>query len=108
MLYLDNNNNIIYTNDPDTIAINSCFQELKLWLGENQLNIESGVDYNAIFNQEAFLKVELQKILNKHIGNFKYIELGEPEMSNDGILTITINFYLYNNTIQSKSINLDI
>lgn len=53
--------------DNDTlIKANECIQELLLWSGENQFDIEAGVDYDAIFKSDKFIIADLDKVVSKY------------------------------------------
>lgn len=94
MLILDSDGNLVDTQDLQKAAVEACFQELQLWKGENVLDIESGVDYENVFNQTIFLKPELERVCDKHAKNFKSIEISEPEMGTDEIVRVKITFNL--------------
>lgn len=108
MIYLDSSNNLQITNDPQSIVIESCFQELKLWKFENQLDIERGVDYKAVFEQSAYLRTEVENVCARHAHNFKNIEVLDPTMGEDEIVHIRIIFELLNNQIVEKSLALSL
>ena len=104
MLIINKDEELVNTEDAQLKALEACYQELKLWKGENLLDIESGVDYAAVFEQTIFLKPELERVCDKHAKNFRSIEIGEPEMSNDEIVRVKITFNLLDNTTQSRNL----
>lgn len=108
MIYLDNNNELHATNNPQFIVVESCFQELKLWKFENQLDIERGVDYQAVFEQSVYLRTEVENVCARHAHNFKEIEVLDPTMGEDEIVHIRIVFVLLNDQVVEKSLALSL
>lgn len=108
MIYLDNNNELHITNNPQSIVVESCFQELKLWKFENQLDIERGVDYQAVFEQSVYLRTEVENVCARHAHNFKEIEVLDPTMGEDEIVHIRIVFVLLNDQVVEKSLALSL
>lgn len=72
------------TEDLQKIASENLFQELRLWRGENPLDIERGVDYWGVLNFTTFLKVSVESVCERHIKNFAAIEVGEPVYGEGG------------------------
>lgn len=106
MLILNEDGELIDTQDVQKAAIESCFQELQLWKGENPLDIDSGVDYAAVFDQTIFLKPELERVCEKHAKNFRNIEVGEPEMGADEIVRVKIVFRLFTDEEIAKKLSV--
>lgn len=79
------------TDDPERIVIESMFQELQLWLGENPMRSNLGIDYTGVFENRVFLRSSIENIINKYVSSFESIELGELETDSSGeINSITI------------------
>lgn len=104
MIYIDNKGDLKITNDPQDIVFESCIQELRLWKGEKDINVEEGVDYRSVFEQAAFLKVELQNVVNRHAKNFASVEIGEPTMGEDEVIKISIVFHMLDGTSRIEEI----
>lgn len=104
MLAYDNGELKVIT-EPQEVLVESVLQELRLWKGEKQTDIEAGVDYMAVINKEAFLKTEVEKVLNKYQSKFKDIVIGEiVEEQNGEIVRLPITFYLSNDGIVVKDL----
>lgn len=91
MLFYDGN--FIYTENESDIAYYELIAELKLFLLENPMNTEAGVDYKGVLNGEKFLKTELNRVCEKHADNFSSFEIGEPTQNGENIeclITLTL------------------
>lgn len=106
MFYVDNQNNLQWTENSQDIVFEACLQELRLWVGEKALDIEEGVDYQAVFDQAAFLKVELQRVCDKHAQNFASIKISEPGMGEDEIIRVSIVFKMLDGEVRTEEIKL--
>lgn len=106
MLIINKDEELVDTQDPQLAALEACYQELKLWKGENLLDIESGVDYEGVFNQTLFLKTELERVCEKHAKNFKSISVGDPTMGTDEIVHVEINFHLLDDSAASRNLKV--
>lgn len=99
---------LVTTNDPNILVVEEFLQELRLWKGENPLDIEAGIDYTAVLNREAFLKVEVDRVVQKHILNFKDIIVGDIiEHIEEETIELPIDIYLLDNSVVSHSITLE-
>lgn len=99
---------IINSNDPNKLVVQEFLQELRLWKGENPLDVEAGIDYTAVLNREAFLKVEVDRVVQKHILNFKDIVVGEiVEHKDTETIELPIDVYLLDGSVESHSITLE-
>lgn len=104
MLAYDNGELKVIT-EPQDVLVETVLQELRLWRGEKQTDIGAGVDYKAVINKEAFLKTEVEKVLNKHQSRFKDIVMGDIiEEQNGEVVRLPITFYLSNNEIVVKDL----
>lgn len=95
MIYPDTYGNLQTTDDEKTAIVNELVEELKLFKGENPLDIDAGLDYFAILNGEKFLQIEVEDVLEKHRPNFKSIDAGDVTLSEDGeqiIMPLLITF----------------
>lgn len=102
MLFFDNGNFVYTTNDKD-IAYYALLSELRLFLEENEMDIEAGIDYKAILNGEKFLKTELNRVCEKHKDNFNSYEVQEPTQNGE---TISCNIILSNLDNTTQNINI--
>lgn len=94
MIYLDKNNGKIkYTEDKNEILAQALLAELALFKGENPMNSTAGIDYLGVFNNEKFLKIEAEELIDKYANEFDTVELGEIEYDNDRVkATISMAF----------------
>lgn len=100
-----NDGQFIYTEDQSEIAYYALLAELKLFLGENEMNIEAGVDYKAILNSEKFLKTELNRVCESHSDSLASFEIGEPTQSGENVeCTITLTLL----SGDTKAVNITI
>lgn len=106
MLSVEGNTIAILT-DPQDVLVESVLQELRLWKGEKQTDIEAGVDYKAVINKEAFLKTEVEKVLNKYKDKFKDVIIGDVIEEEGGeVVRLPITFYLSNDGIVVKDLKV--
>lgn len=96
-MIIQNNNTYYVSYDINTIAINACLQNILLWKGENPLNYDDGIDYLAVFRNEAFLQNQVENVIDNHRENFKEIEISNIEYKND-IVSIDIIFTMLDNS----------
>lgn len=73
--------------DPEVVTLESMFQELQLWAGENPMNINLGIDYMGVFENRTFLRTELEKVLEKYQDSFESIDVEDFETSDNGEIT---------------------
>lgn len=106
MLIISEQGELISSEDANQIAINRFLQELRLWKGENPMDIEAGIDYQAVLNKEAFLSVEINKVVNKYIQYFKDIIVGDIEDSGETI-KLPITLWLLDNSTYEHTIELE-
>lgn len=93
--------------DAQDVLVESVLQELRLWKGEKQTDIEAGVDYKAVINKEAFLKTEVEKVLNKYRDKFKDIIIGDVIEEEGGeVVRLPITFYLSNDDVVVKDLRV--
>lgn len=86
MIYLDNaDGKIKYTEDKNEILARALLAELALFKGENPMNAAAGIDYLGVFNNEKFLKIEAEELIDKYANKFDSIELGEIEYDDNRI-----------------------
>lgn len=87
MIKYDDNTNtfsIIDNAKQAEIAYYEAFcQELRLWLSENPLNIELGIDYKGVLEGKVYLPLQLQEIINSYEKYFQSIELGDTYQENE-------------------------
>lgn len=84
MIYLENDT-LKITEDKNEELKQAFVAELKLFKGENPLNTSAGIDYLAVFNNEAFLSVEAEQLADKYSQKFDSITFGEFEIDEDKI-----------------------
>ncbi|HDZ5057792.1 TPA: hypothetical protein RTG63_001655 [Campylobacter jejuni] len=83
----------------------NCLQELQLWLGENPMDADKGIDYLAVFENKKLLRNELERVLDSYRDNFDIIEITKLERNNnDESLDVGLFFQLSNN---EASINVE-
>lgn len=86
MIYLDKNDGKIKrAEDKNEILAQALLAELALFKGENPMSTGAGVDYIGVFNNEKFLKIEAEEVIDKYATKFDTIELGEIEYDDDRI-----------------------
>lgn len=86
MIYLDKNDGKIKrTEDKNEILAQALLAELALFKGENPMNTEAGIDYLGVFNNEKFLKIEAEELIDRYSNKFDTIELGEIEYDSDKV-----------------------
>lgn len=83
MWYLKNDGTFAKTTDPELIQVESLFQELQLWKGENPMNAELGIDYIGVFENRVFLKNSISDICEKYADSFKDIVVGDISYENN-------------------------
>lgn len=95
MWYINQNDELVQTTNAEQIQVESLFQELLLWQGENPMNITLGIDYMGVFENRVFLKSSVEDICNKYADSFKSLVVGEPVYSDNGeILSLSIEITL--------------
>lgn len=87
MWYLSSNNEFKWTTDPELVTLESMFQELQLWKGENPMNYEAGIDYMGVFENRVFLKSSIESIISKYTNSFESIEVGDLETNANSEIT---------------------
>lgn len=94
MIYLDKNDGKVKsTDDGNEILAQAMLAELALFKGENPMNVEAGIDYKGVFNNEKFLQIEAEEMITKYSTKFDSIELGEIEYDDDRVkATIVMSF----------------
>lgn len=109
MLAVENDGSVKVVTSSNEATILEFLQELRLWKGENPLDIEAGIDYQAVLNREAFLKVEVDRVVQKYQLNFKDIVVGDViENSIDETIELPITIYLFDNSTFNHSISLGV
>lgn len=105
MLYVDRYNQIRIAKTENEILLFSLLQELKLFKGENPTDIERGIDYIAVFNFQAFLRIEAQNVCNKYIDKFQSLELGEV-IQNEEKYEVSLNCVFKDGSISENIIQI--
>lgn len=107
MLIFDGEN-LKVINDAQDILVESVLQELRLWKGEKEVDVEAGIDYIAVLNKETFLKTEVENVLIKYRDKFNDIEIGDiiEDVENE-VIRLPITFYLSNDGIVTKELSIN-
>lgn len=90
----------------ETGLIETIFQALQLFKGENPLDSENGVDYLAIFANEEFLTVQLDNVLQRFKDKLVGYNIGTPYDLDNGIVSVRIDFMLHDGESVSQELNL--
>lgn len=93
MWYINQAGELTSTTNAEMIQVESLFQELLLWKGENPMKANLGIDYMGVFENRVFLKSSVEDICQKYQDAFKNIEVDEPTYTDNGeiaSLNITI------------------
>lgn len=93
MWYLKQDGSFAKTTNAELIKLENLFQELKLWKGENPMNVELGIDYLGVFENRVSLKSSVQSICDKYSDSFKNIEVGDLNIGSE-VATIPITLTL--------------
>lgn len=103
--YRDDSLTIIDNDDKDYIYVEALCQELRLFKGENPLNIEAGIDYLKVFNGEAFLKPLVEEVCEKYSDYFDGIEVGEATEEEE-VLYLPIHIKTKNSGVVSTNLEI--
>lgn len=102
-LIYQENNELKITKEPQKIALESCMQEISLWIGENPMDIENGIDYFGVMDGFVFLKSSIENIVERYTASFENIIVSDPVYDNEKeTLSITIEFVLENGNSSIK------
>lgn len=93
------------TSDYNIIYVEACMQELLLWQSENLVDSERGVDYFAIFDGSAWLKDQVQNVIDKWSSYFANVELTDPEQDGE-LVSMTIRFTLNDGSVIEKILSV--
>ena len=93
------------TTDSELIKLESLFQELNLWKGENPMNAELGIDYFGIFENRTSLKTSVQSVLDKYSDSFKNIEMGELNIGTE-VATLLITVTLHDDSTIRRNLSV--
>lgn len=58
-------------------------QELRLFRGENPMDIEAGIDYLGVFNGSVYLPTQVDEVLNKYTAYFTALEASNYTVSGE-------------------------
>lgn len=61
-----NNDKLTVLEDNKLTSLYNCIQELQLWLGEDPMDVDAGVDFFGIFANQKFIELEIQRVIDKH------------------------------------------
>ena len=93
------------TTNAELIQLESLFQELNLWKGENPINAELGVDYFGIFENRVSLKNSVQDICDKYNDSFKNIVIGEVTVTTE-VATLPITITTQDDSTIRRDLNI--
>lgn len=85
----------------------TCLQELQLWLGENPMDADKGIDYFAVFENRKLLRNELTRVLDNYRNSFSTIDIVSLNKNDDGD-TINVELYFQLNEGSNVSVELSI
>lgn len=77
--------------DPTQVNLHKCLQQLALWLGENPMDINDGIDYVGVREQRVFLKLAIENIVQQYLDVFDVINVSELDYKLDTV-TCSITF----------------
>ena len=86
-----NNDKLAVLDTPELRDLYTCIQELQLWKGEDPMDVDAGVDYFAIFNNQKFIELEVQRVLDHHKNAYTSYNI-EKIAYQDNVLKIDIIF----------------
>lgn len=81
-----------YTDDDNYIKVYQCVQEVLIWRGESSFDIELGIDYDEIFNSNAFLVAQLEDILDKYRPYFSDILQNVEKVDDSFVISLQFIF----------------
>lgn len=105
MWYLKQDGTFAKTTSAELMQLESLFQELNLWKGENPMNAELGIDYFGIFENRVSLKNSVQNICNKYSDSFKNIDIGELNVGTE-VATLPITLTLQDDSTIRRNLNI--
>ena len=106
IVYLENGEFKI-THNPQKIALESCMQELLLWLGENPMSSENGIDYFGVMDGFVYLKASVEEITERYTDSFVSILVKDPIYNEQAeTLSIGIDFTLNDYSIINKEVSI--
>lgn len=105
MWYLKQDGTFAKTTNAELIKIESLFQELKLWKGENPVNAELGIDYLGVFENRVSLKSSVQSICDKYSDSFKNIEVGDLNIGSE-VATMPITLTLQDDSTITRDLKV--
>lgn len=85
VVYDSQNDTLKETQNDKEVYLNALIQELKLFKGENPLDVDKGIDYLGIFRGEVFMQIEVEEVLDRHRKNFGELTAGTPEVDGDTV-----------------------
>lgn len=103
MWYLDDKNNWQKTDNSIFSRIEDFFQRIQTYKGEQDFDVENGIDYLSVFQGTANLEIELDTIRSQFLQYFKSIEINTPTYKGDTV-SISITIVLYDNTVLQRNI----
>lgn len=83
MLYYDDIEKTFKKSPQYLIDLHCFIQEMKLWKSENPMRQELGVDYFALFNKQAYVETELDKVIDRYKSKFNSLQLKEVSVDNE-------------------------
>lgn len=104
MLFFVNGEFINTKNEAD-IAFYSLNAELNLFLQENPLDIDAGIDYKSVLSREKFLKTEINRVCEKYQDRFNSFSISEPIETGEGI-SCKIEIFFKDSTVKSLEISI--
>ncbi|EAK7296985.1 hypothetical protein FBF91_08240 [Campylobacter upsaliensis] len=91
MLYWDENDYTFKKAPTEMKAYYDFLQNLQLWLGENPIKADQGANYRGVFENQAFIETEVNKVIDKFTDQFTTLRLLGYEFDKDtGELSISI------------------
>lgn len=97
----------VIKNNTSTMWLEAMFQNLLLWKGENPLDAENGIDFKGIFEQSAYLPIEVENVANEYYSYFDNIEVKDFETIDSHILSIKVAVTLQDK-VELKSLEVSI
>lgn len=93
IFYLDNNNKWKVSNNSTVSRVEDFFQRIQTFKYEQPFNQNNGIDYIAVFNNQADIESQLDEIIQEFKPYFQDITYNEPEQTGER-LNIKMNIIL--------------
>lgn len=91
MLYWDENDYKFKKAPTEMKTYYDFIQNLQLWKGENPIKYSEGPNYRAIFENQAFIETEINKVIDKFSNQFTILQyMGHTFNRETGELSVSV------------------